>query len=68
MKITKQFTNRESKSLDQYLQEIGKVDLLTPDMEIELAIQIKKVISQTYSRIRLRAVIIFNVYFSFDSY
>ena len=42
MKITKQFTNRESKSLDQYLQEIGKVDLLTPDMEIELAILIKK--------------------------
>ena len=42
MKITKQFTNRESKSLDQYLQEIGKVDLLTPDMEIELAIRIKK--------------------------
>jgi len=42
LKITKQFTNRESKSLDQYLQEIGKVDLLTPDMEIELAIQIKK--------------------------
>ncbi|MGB5289366.1 MAG: sigma-70 factor domain-containing protein [Ignavibacteriaceae bacterium] len=41
MKITKQFTNRESKSLDQYLQEIGKVDLLTPDMEIELAILIK---------------------------
>ncbi len=42
MKITKQFTNRESKSLDQYLQEIGKVDLLTPDQEIELAIRIKK--------------------------
>ncbi|MCW8817121.1 MAG: sigma-70 family RNA polymerase sigma factor, partial [Ignavibacteriaceae bacterium] len=42
MKITKQFTNRESKSLDQYLQEIGKVDLLTPDMEITLAIRIKK--------------------------
>ena len=42
MKITKQFTNRESKSLDQYLQEIGKVDLLTPDDEIELAIKIKK--------------------------
>ncbi len=42
MKITKQFTNRESKSLDQYLQEIGKVDLLTPDMEITLAILIKK--------------------------
>ncbi|MCS7052481.1 MAG: sigma-70 family RNA polymerase sigma factor [Ignavibacterium sp.] len=42
MKITKQFTNRESKSLDQYLQEIGKVDLLTPEEEIELAIRIKK--------------------------
>jgi len=42
LRITKQFTNRESKSLDQYLQEIGKVDLLTPEEEIELAIQIKK--------------------------
>ena len=42
MKITKQFTNRESKSLDQYLQEIGKVELLTPDDEVELAIRIKK--------------------------
>ncbi len=42
MKITKQFTNRESQSLDKYLQEIGKVDLLTPDEEIELAIRIKK--------------------------
>lgn len=42
MKITKQFTNRESKSLDQYLQEIGKVDLLTADMEVTLAILIKK--------------------------
>jgi len=42
LRITKQFTNRESKSLDQYLQEIGKVDLLTPEQEIELAIKIKK--------------------------
>lgn len=42
MKITKQFTNRESQSLDKYLQEIGKVDLLTPDDEIELAIAIRK--------------------------
>ena len=42
MKITKQYTNRESQSLDKYLQEIGKVDLLTPDQEIELAIAIKK--------------------------
>lgn len=42
MKITKQFTNRESQSLDKYLQEIGKVDLLTADEEIELAKKIKK--------------------------
>lgn len=42
MRITKQYTNRESQSLDKYLQEIGKVDLLTPDQEIELAIRIKQ--------------------------
>jgi RNA polymerase primary sigma factor len=42
LKITKQFTNREGKSLDQYFLEIGKVDLLTPDEEIDLAIKIKK--------------------------
>ncbi|HKB87598.1 MAG TPA: sigma-70 family RNA polymerase sigma factor [Ignavibacteriaceae bacterium] len=42
MRITKQFTNRESQSLDKYLQEIGRVDLLTPDQEIELAIKIRK--------------------------
>ncbi|MFA7290346.1 MAG: RNA polymerase sigma factor RpoD/SigA, partial [Melioribacteraceae bacterium] len=41
MKITKQFTNRESQSLDKYLQEIGKVDLITPEKEIELALKIK---------------------------
>lgn len=41
MKITKQYTNRESQSLDKYLQEIGKVELLTPEEEIELAIRIK---------------------------
>ncbi|MBZ0199857.1 MAG: sigma-70 family RNA polymerase sigma factor [Ignavibacteriaceae bacterium] len=42
MKITKQFTNRESKSLDQYLQDIGRVDLITAEQEIELAIRIKR--------------------------
>jgi len=42
LKITKQFTNREGQSLDKYLQEIGKVDLLNPEDEIDLAIRIKK--------------------------
>lgn len=42
MKIAKQFTTRESQSLDKYLQEIGKVDLLTPEDEIQLAIRIRK--------------------------
>lgn len=42
VKITKQYTNRESQSLDKYLQEIGKVDLLTPNQEIELAKEIRK--------------------------
>ncbi|MBA4250882.1 MAG: RNA polymerase subunit sigma [Chlorobiaceae bacterium] len=42
MRITKQYTNRESQSLDKYLQEIGKVVLLIPEQEIELAIRIKK--------------------------
>lgn len=42
MRITKQFTNREGQSLDKYLQDISKVELLTPEQEIELAIRIKK--------------------------
>lgn len=42
MRITKQYTNRESQSLDKYLQEIGKVELLSADDEIDLAIAIKK--------------------------
>lgn len=42
MRIVKQFTNRESQSLDKYLQDISKVELLTPEQEIELAIRIKK--------------------------
>jgi len=41
LKITKQVTNRETASLDKYLQEIGKVDLITADMEVELAQKIR---------------------------
>ncbi|UOB16811.1 sigma-70 family RNA polymerase sigma factor [Abyssalbus ytuae] len=41
LKITKQVTNRETASLDKYLQEIGKVELITADQEVELAQRIK---------------------------
>ena len=41
LKIVKQITNRETQSLDKYLQEIGKVDLITADMEVKLTKRIK---------------------------
>src|SRR5690606_38383370 len=41
LKNSKQITNRESQSLDKYLQEIGKVDLLTADEEVVLAKRIR---------------------------
>lgn len=42
LKITKSITNRESQSLDKYLQEIGKVELINPDEEVQLAIRIRQ--------------------------
>jgi RNA polymerase primary sigma factor len=42
LKITKSITNRESQSLEKYLQEIGKVELITPEEEVKLAIKIKQ--------------------------
>ena len=42
LKITKSITNRESASLDKYLQEIGKEDLITVEGEVELAQRIRK--------------------------
>jgi RNA polymerase primary sigma factor len=41
LKITKSITNRESQSLEKYLQEIGKVELISPEEEVALAIRIK---------------------------
>ena len=41
LKITKQVTNRDTKSLEKYFQEIGKIELITADEEVELAIKIK---------------------------
>lgn len=42
LKITKQVTNRETPSLDKYLHEISKIDLLTADVEVDLAKKIKQ--------------------------
>lgn len=42
LKISKQITNRESQSLDKYLQEIAKVDLITAEVEVELAKRIRE--------------------------
>jgi len=42
LKIAKQVTNRESKSLDKYLQDISRIDLITAEEEVELAQKIKK--------------------------
>src|SRR5690348_8866214 len=42
LKIVKQITNREHKSLDKYLQEIGSVSMINADEEVELAIRIRE--------------------------
>lgn len=42
LKISKSITNRESQSIEKYLQEIGKVDLITAEEEVELAKRIKQ--------------------------
>lgn len=42
LKITKSITNRESQSLEKYLQEIGRVELISPEEEVRLAVQIKQ--------------------------
>jgi RNA polymerase primary sigma factor len=42
LKITKSITNRESQSLEKYLQEIGKVELIGPEEEVKLAVRIRQ--------------------------
>jgi len=41
LKISKQVTNRDTMSLEKYLHEIGKIELLTPESEVELSKRIK---------------------------
>jgi RNA polymerase primary sigma factor len=60
LKITKSITNRESQSLEKYLQEIGKVDLLTPEKEVDLAKKIKQgdqIALETLTKANLRFVV-----------
>jgi RNA polymerase primary sigma factor len=42
LKISKSITNRESQSLEKYLQEIGKVELISPEEEVKLALRIRQ--------------------------
>lgn len=51
LKITKQVTNRETASLDKYLQEIGRVDLISAEEEVELAKRIKNGDRQALDRL-----------------
>ncbi len=51
LKIVKQITNREHRSLDKYLQEIGTVSMITADEEVELAIRIKEGDAQAVERL-----------------
>ena len=51
LKITKQVTNRETASLDKYLQEIGRVELITAEEEVRLAQRIKKGDAQALERL-----------------
>src|SRR5678810_1140002 len=51
LKISKSITNRESQSLEKYLQEIGKVDLITPEEEVKLAVLIKQGNQQALHRL-----------------
>ena len=60
LKITKQVTNRETASLDKYLQEIGKVELITADEEVILAQKIRsgdKVALEKLIKANLRFII-----------
>jgi RNA polymerase primary sigma factor len=60
LKIIKQVTNRETASLDKYLQEIGRVDLITAEEEVELAQRIKagdKVALEKLTKANLRFVV-----------
>ena len=60
LKITKQVTNRETASLDKYLQEIGKVDLISADEEVELAQKIRngdKIALEKLTKSNLRFVV-----------
>lgn len=51
LKITKSITNRESQSLEKYLQEIGKVELITPEEEVRLAAMIRQGCQRSLDRL-----------------
>ena len=66
LKITKSITNRESASLDKYLQEIGKEDLITVEEEVELAQRIRKGDQEALET--MICMIVLLVYLYFDKF
>ena len=54
LKITKSITNRESASLDKYLQEIGREELVSPEEEVELARESERVIREHWRNLLVR--------------
>ena len=64
LKITKSITNRESQSLEKYLQEIGKVDLLKAEEEVDLAKKIEKgekIIFESIRKIGITIIEFYNI-------
>lgn len=51
LKITKQLTNRDSKSIDKYLSDVSKEEMISPDEEVQLAIKIKQGDNEALNRL-----------------
>ena len=64
LKISKQITGRDSFSIEKYLQEIGKIDVLTPDEEVALA---KKICRQGHCCVMSPAAASYGIFKNFEA-